>query len=344
MKTAQPFWKHWNLRKNPFGAVETENDVFESAEAVRIMEMLAEAVEEGGIYSVTGERGIGKTTVKNEIIHYFERYRERFAYCRIECMDMNELTMARILSALVIELSSETPRAQVERRKRQVRRILGELAERKRVVLIIDEAQKISIRTMEALKMITEMTWGFRTRLISVILFGQPELTSRLSRDEGLFLRVTQYQMRGLNQDEVLQYIDLRCRAAGGEMRDIFEPDALTYIAENQHSPLHINFVGSSTMRMARRAGEKKVTLGMIYESGGIRSPRQVIRDNNLSVKRFARLCHIDHKVLVDMLDGDMEGTTPEQRERFRAGLSNVARGKQEDVPFSRSPKAQEAV
>ena len=96
-------------------------------------------------------------------------------------------------------------------------------------------------------------------------------------------------------------------------------------------------------MRMARRAGEKKVTLGMIYESGGIRSPRQVIRDNNLSVKGFARMCHLDHKALVPMLEGDMSGATEEQRSRFHAGLSNVARGKQEEVPFSRSPKAQEA-
>ena len=339
MKKPQPFWKHWNLKRNPFGCIESADDVFESGEMGRIMEHLAEAVEEGGIYSITGERGIGKTSAKNEIINYFDENNSRYTYSILECMDLKIVKMSTILTALIIDLSSESPKQQTEHKARQARRILGEIAGNKKIALIIDEAHKLNMTTLEHLKMLTEMTWGFRSKLITVLLFGQAELTSRLSRDQGLFLRVTQYHMKGLTTDEVLQYIDLRCRTAGGDMREIFDDEALTYIAENQHSPLHINHVCSTTMRAARRAGEKKVTVGMVYESGGIRSPRQILRDNGISVKKFAGMIHMHDQKVTKMLGGETDDVTPEHQERFLSGISNVARGTELDTEYRESEK-----
>ena len=340
MKKPQPFWKHWGLKKNPFGNIETVDDVFEGNEMDRIMEHLAEAVEEGGIYSITGERGIGKTTAKNEIINYFNANQNKYAYCCIDSMDMKGITISTIQTALIAELSSEAPKRETYRRRLQIRRVIGEIAARRKVVLIIDEAQKLNRNALEDLKMLTEMTWGFRSRLISVFLFGQAELTFQLSRDQGLFLRVTQYQMKGLTVDEVLQYIDLRCRTAGGAMNDIFEVDSLEYIAENLHSPLNINHVCASSMRAARRAGEKKVKLCMILECGGIRTPRQVLRDNQISVKKFAKEIHMHDQKVTKMLNGETDGISAEHKERFNKGLSNLSRGTQFDTEYHESEKA----
>jgi len=334
MKKPQPFWKHWNMNKNPFGCIESVDDVFESSEMGRIMEHLAEAVEEGGIYSVTGERGIGKTSAKNEIINYFMENNNRYEYSVLECMDLKIVKMSTILTALVIDLSSESPKAQTEHKARQARRILGEIAAHKKIALIIDEAHKLNMTTLEHLKMLTEMKWGFRSKLITVLLFGQAELTARLARDQGLFLRVTQYHMKGLTTDEVLQYIDLRCRTAGGDMNNVFNEEALTYIAENQHSPLHINHVCSQTMRAARRASEKKVTVSMVYESGGIRSPRQILRDNNISVKKFAAQIHMHDQKVTKMLGGETDDVSPEHQARFKNGITNLARGTKLDTGY----------
>lgn len=328
MKTAKPFWSHWGLRRNPFGNVESADDVFEGREMDRVMEHLVEAVEEGGIYSVVGERGIGKTTVKNEILNLFDENRGRYAYSVMECADLQIATMSTIHAALIADLSSEKPKKNAEHKSRQVTRILGELAARKRVVLIIDEAQRLPLDTLEKLKMLTERRWAFRSKLITVLLFGQPELTFKLGRDEGLSMRVTQYKLRGFSPDEVLQYIDLRCRCAGGNMRELFEPDALEYLAENQHSPLHINHVCATCMRLARQTGEKKITMAMICESGGIRSPRQLLRDNSISVAAFSHMVHVRAECIHKMLDGDMSRATPEQQERFRSGLQNLASGR----------------
>lgn len=329
MKAAQPFWSHWGLKRNPFGNVESADDVFESREMGQAMEHLTEAVEEGGIYGLVGERGVGKTTIKNEILTMFDENRGRYAYSVLECMDLKEATMSTIHTALIADLSSEKPKLNTEHKARQVTRIIGELAASKKVVLIIDEAQRLPLDTLEKLKMLTERRWAFRSRLITVLLIGQPDLTFKLSRDEGLSLRVTQYRLKGFTPDEVLQYIDQRTKSTGGRMREIFEEDALVYICENLNSPLHINHVCATCMRLARRTGDRKVTLGMVYESGGIRNPRQILKDNNLSVAIFSQQIHIRSQNVQKMLEGDMSGATPDQIERFRQGIRSVASGEE---------------
>lgn len=327
MKAQKPFWETWGFKRNPFGNVESADDVFEGKEMGMAGEYLMEAIEEGGIYAITGERGIGKTTLKNELMNFFDENKGKYAYSVLECVDLRDATMSTVHAALISDLSTERPKTNSEHKSRQVTRILGELASRKKITLIIDEAQRLPVETLEKLKMLTERRWAFRSKLITVLLFGQRELTYKLSRDEGLNLRVTQYVLRGLSTDEVLQYIDQRCRATGGNMRNIFEDDALAYIAENQHSPLHINHVCSTCMRLARRTGDSKISLAMVYESGGIRSPRQVLKDNAISIASFAGMIKIRSERVSKMLDGDMTGATEEQQSRFRTGLRSVMSG-----------------
>ena len=328
MRKPKTFWAHWELRKNPFGNIETANDVFESNEMMRAMDHLAEAVEEGGIYSITGERGIGKTTIKHEMMQYLGDNPHRFAISVLDSMDMNLVRMTTIHAALVMDLSNETPKGFAEHRGRQVRRILGELtAAGKSVVLMIDESQNLRFPTMESLKMLTEMRWALlKKRLITILLFGQPVLDARLARDDGLRLRVTPFRMKGLTTDEVLQYIDLRCRTAGGNMTEIFNDDALTYIAEHQHSPLHINGVCSQCMRAARSAGEKKVSIEMVYSCGGIRSPKTILRENGITIHKFAKMVGLSDRTVNRVLNGQENIVSDEQKKKFNAGLSGMIR------------------
>jgi len=332
MRKPKTFWSYWDLKKNPFGNIETVNEVFESNEMNRAMDHLAEAVEEGGIYGITGERGIGKTTVRNEMIQYLKDDPHRFAVSVLESMDLNLVRMTTIQSALVMDLSSETPSGFAENRSRQINRLLGGLtASGRQVVLLIDEAQNLRFQTMESLKMLTEMRWALLKKpLITILLFGQPVLDARLGRDEGLRLRVTPFRMRGLTTDEVLQYIDLRCRAASGNMEGIFNGDALAYIAEHQHSPLHINGICSQCMRAVRSAGEKKVTLEIIFAIGGIRSPRTILRENGISIHKFSKISHLNHRIVEKLLDGDESGVKDDQKNKFHAGLSQITRSDEE--------------
>jgi hypothetical protein len=121
-------------------------------------------------------------------------------------------------------------------------------------------------------------------------------------------------------------------------MEDIFEPDVLVYIAENQHSPLHINHVCSTAMRMARRAGDARVTLAMIFACGGIRTPREVLRDNKITVRAFARICKIHEDAATKLLNGETVDTSEEQQARFRDGLGKLMRGKNQEIEEVQEP------
>jgi len=334
MRKPKTFWSYWGLKKNPFGTIETANDVFESNEMMRAMDHLAEAVEEGGIYSITGERGIGKTTIKHEMIQYLRDNPHHFAVSVLDSMDMTLVRMTTIHAALVMDLSNEKPKGFSESRGRQVRRILGELtAAGKSVVLMIDESQNLRFPTMESLKLLTEMRWALlKKRLITILLFGQPVLDARLARDDGLRLRVTPFRMKGLTTDEVLQYIDLRCRTAGGDMPAIFNDDALTYIAEHQHSPLHINGVCAQCMRAARSAGEKKVSIEMVFSTGGIRSPKTILRENGITIHKFAKMIGLSDRTVNRVLNGQENIVSDEQKKKFHAGLSEITRSDEKQV------------
>jgi general secretion pathway protein A len=226
-----------------------------------------------------------------------------------------------------MDFSSESPKANTEQRARQVRRILGELAAQKRIILILDEAQRLSLQVLEQLKTLTEMTWGFRSRLVTVLLIGQPELMSILMRDKGLYQRVTSYQVRGFSEDETLQYIDQRCRAAGGCMEDIFDAETLKYLAENLHTPLHINHVCSTCMRAAKHAGESIIKINLVYECSGIRSPRQVLRDAGLTINKLAGMVGVRKTDAAAVLNGDGESVDPTKRAKILDEFRRITRG-----------------
>lgn len=326
MKKPTTFWSYWDLKKNPFGNIETANDVFDSNETTRVMDHLAEAIEEGGIYSITGDRGIGKTTALHEIIQYLKGDEKRFTYSLLQSMDMKLVGMTTIHSALIKDLAGETPCGFSEYRSRQVRRILGGLSmNKKRAILLIDEAQGMRFDTIESLKMLTEMRWAQQTKcMITIMLFGQPILDMHLAQDDGLRLRVTPLVMKGLTSDEVLQYIDLRCRVAGGNKEDIFSPEFLTYIAEHQHSPLHINGICSQCMRAARNAGEKIITLEMLYSCESIRSPKTILRDNGITVLNFSKRTGIPLEVAKNLISGKGNTANDLQKEKFKNGLDEI--------------------
>jgi len=95
--------------------------------------------------------------------------------------------------------------------------LLKSHARSRKTVLIIDEAQNLSIDVLEQLRLLTNLETNQR-KLIQVILLGQPELISMLARDElrQLSQRVTaRFHLQALNQAEVVNYVNHRLAVAG---------------------------------------------------------------------------------------------------------------------------------
>jgi general secretion pathway protein A len=107
-------------------------------------------------------------------------------------------------------------------------------ARRQRVLLIIDEAQNLSLETMEEIRMLSNLE-AAKTHLTQILLVGQPELKLKLRQKgmEQFSQRVSVFCHLGrLSNDEVSQYIRHRLSVAGAGDAETFTQDAVDAVCE----------------------------------------------------------------------------------------------------------------
>jgi general secretion pathway protein A len=111
--------------------------------------------------------------------------------------------------------------------------LIDQFAAGERVVLIIDEAQNLTNDTMEEIRMLSNIETE-KHHLIQIILVGQPELRFKLQQGnlKQFAQRITvQCHLKGLEKDEVAQYINHRLEVGGGQRMDLFDKETIEAIA-----------------------------------------------------------------------------------------------------------------
>ena len=117
-----------------------------------------------------------------------------------------------------------------------------------RVALIIDEAQNLPDRTLEEIRMLSNLE-AEKEHLVQIILVGQPELRQKLRRPHlrQFLQRITvHYHLEGLkDQDELREYIRHRLHVAGcPTYATLFTDQAISAVwAESQGIPRLINYI-----------------------------------------------------------------------------------------------------
>jgi general secretion pathway protein A len=130
------------------------------------------------------------------------------------------------------------------------RHLLDTHARGRRVVLIVDEAQNLSTETLEQVRLLTNLETA-TTKLLQIILIGQPELRDLLDRAElrQLAQRITgRYHLDPLSPEESAGYVRHRMRVAGATA-EVFTPSALREIQRLSHGvPRVINVVSDRAL------------------------------------------------------------------------------------------------
>jgi general secretion pathway protein A len=96
-------------------------------------------------------------------------------------------------------------------------------------VLVIDDAQNLSVPSLELVRLLCNLETG-QEKLLQILLVGQPELETTLAGSDMRQLRsriVKHARLRGLQRDEVGRYFDFRINAAGGNGRLTITPEAI---------------------------------------------------------------------------------------------------------------------
>ena len=182
-------------------------------------------VDRKGFVSLIGEAGTGKTTLLRRLLA--ELPRETRSVLVINPAIGFEEMLRFILSDLGrAPASGATKLDMLEALNSE---LLDTLARGGNVVVLIDEAQDLTIPVLEELRLLSNLETA-KEKILQLVLAGQPEFDGLLARSEirQLSQRISvRARLRPLARPEVKTYVDARLAAAGGDVRGLFTPAAL---------------------------------------------------------------------------------------------------------------------
>lgn len=220
------YLRHFGLREAPFGITPDTTYFFACRAIQEAFNTLHVAVANGeGFIKITGEVGTGKTLLCRKFLGTLDATWIS-AYVPNPSFEPRTLYLA-LAEELGILVSATLDQHQLV--KAITRALLDLARQKKRVLLCIDESQAMSLETLEALRLLTNLETEKR-KLMQVVLFGQPELDRKLASPSirQLLQRITfQHRMGGLQENEVGAYVAHRLSVAGFTGRSLLSPGAL---------------------------------------------------------------------------------------------------------------------
>ena len=206
---------YFGLTERPFSLAPDPRYLYLSDVHREALAHLLYGLGEGGSFvQLTGEVGTGKTTVCRALL-------EQLPPDVDVAMIFNpRLTSVELLAAVCDELrvsyqsGTTSLKVLVDALSRA---LLDAHARGRRTVLIIDEAQNLSARVLEEIRLLTNLETT-KEKLLQVILIGQPELAELLARRNlrQLAQRVTaRYHLRSFTEEETRRYVQHRMEIAG---------------------------------------------------------------------------------------------------------------------------------
>ena len=180
----------------------------------------------GGFIQLTGEVGTGKTTTIRSLLARAPKNAEIALIInpRLSPLDFLQ-TICEELGIGVADGAAGNAKELVDQLNHY---LLRAHAGGRRVVLIVDEAQNLSVEVLEQVRLLTNLETESQ-KLLQIILIGQPELRALLGRNDlrQLAQRITaRFHLQPLSREDTLAYVRHRLRVAGATS-EIFSGAAL---------------------------------------------------------------------------------------------------------------------
>jgi general secretion pathway protein A len=219
------YLEYYGLKEPPFNITPNPRFLFFSAKHREAFNHLLYGIRERkGFVQLTGEVGAGKTTLCRALL---EKLGPSFSTALI----LNPILDADLLvKAIAMELNLQVKGLDRLETVAEINRFLLQQFEHgKDTVLIIDEAQDLTVELLEQVRLLSNLETDER-KLLQIVLMGQPELRARLNEHglRQLRQRITiRYHLNPLKRGEIGQYVQHRLQVSGANGAPYFTRAAL---------------------------------------------------------------------------------------------------------------------
>jgi general secretion pathway protein A len=274
------FLKFFGLREQPFGVTPDPRFLYLSAAHREALAALYYGIEANrGFLGLIANPGMGKTTL---VFHLLEKFRTSAHTAFIFQTQCNSREFLRFLLA---ELGYEGDTDDLVHLHEEFnRRLLQGAQSGKRMIVVIDEAQNLTLEVLETVRLLSDFETP-RAKLMHIILSGQPQLADKLASPGLAQLRQRVSILHGLEAltvPEVKNYIEHRLKIAGYAGNPLFTPEAYLAIAEfTKGIPRNVNNFCFNALSLACALQKKAVDAEIL---------REVISD--LDISRFTSVAH----------------------------------------------------
>lgn len=217
--------EYYGLSEPPFDITPNPRFLFYSAKHREAFNHLLYGIRERkGFVQLTGEVGAGKTTLCRSLLSQLGKNFET-------ALILNPvLSTEQMVKAIAMEFGLNVKGLDHLEVVAALNEFLLGLADRgKDAVLIIDEAQDLTVELLEQVRLLSNLE-TYDRKLLQIVLLGQPELKARLDAHElrQLRQRITiRYHLNPLTRIEVGQYIQHRLTVSGAQGAPYFTPGAI---------------------------------------------------------------------------------------------------------------------
>lgn len=248
------YQQYYGLAEQPFSLTPDTEFFYQSFTHQEALNVLLVAIRAGdGFIKVTGEVGTGKTLLCRKLLDALESEYDT-VYIPNPYMNCDALLRA------VLDEMGIGDRLENENYLACINEYLIANARRNRAtVIILDEAQSLPEESLEAIRLLSNLETG-KQKLVQIVLFGQPELDTRLASSSIRQLQqriVHAYQLQPLNRPSVRSYLQHRVRSAGYRGPELFDRGALRRLYKISHGvPRVINVLCNKALMLSYASGE----------------------------------------------------------------------------------------
>jgi general secretion pathway protein A len=226
--TEMSYLEHFNLTEQPFRLTPDPDFVYWSKQHARAKSYMESTIWlADGFVVITGEIGSGKTTLLQT---FLAELGDDVVYAVVS---QTQLTPTQFLQAVLTEFGFKPfNKHKVELLDMLNMFLIEQYSNGKKVVLIVDEAQNLSTKVLEEIRMLSGIE-THKEKVLRIIIAGQPELKDTLDSAnlKQLLQRVRlRFHIGPLDRNEMREYIEHRLAVGGREAADLFEDSGFEVI------------------------------------------------------------------------------------------------------------------